>query len=780
LSKNATIHSKAKQGLPLYAYSDSDEAYSSITRYSTPSTPGILIEKTTGLTNSTTANALSLTAGDTFGANQLYNLLTLRLTRSATTSGLVPNTGLEFSFEAQTSGTTDIERLANFKVYRDSSNNGTLAISTRTSTINDEYDGIVLSSNGEITLPGYRPTYTDLFKSLLTPNITSGQITSVGLVYSDAFRPRIKYGDTVSVQAVSPSGTGATFGPTLGYSLKRIRITNPGSGYVSPPTVTIAAPPAGGSGWTTGVTAVATATLTASGQVEYIKLTNQGTRYVTVPSVTISAPPSGTTATAVAEFGEGEVLFIAVTNSGSGYNSATTKIITRTQSYAGAVPSAYLGVDNNGKVQLATISVDYLLNGGQSTGPFAEGGQFYNNTTLYFTQKNFIINGSNYFSVSTGGSGSTSTDDGRIVLSSTSAGGNKLERSIFPDLTSSPYTDFIGFADDYLSSSYTSTFLHGGINTDGTGSLDAGNIYNYYAINPGLDKVLSFYLSTSTDGTEPININSGVKASLYLQHLGDIQSINLLKKHFDVSLSSTTYVTNGDGYVLSNIVSNLSAANYTANYEIEIGGETKITSSGYYEDNSGADTGSYTAEIASSATSEGGLYRGIDLVATSDFPGLLGTSRIKINSQRVYIRPQNIGTAGQVLNIANATTGEVGYTTLSTVATSGDYADLTGTPTIPTTLDSLTDVSAASPTNGQVLSYNTAASAWQAATFSASGLTLRTNTVANGSQSILDLKQGTNITIVDDGVGGVTINSTGGGGGTGTIGLDSVFMLMGA
>jgi hypothetical protein len=54
---------------------------------------------------------------------------------------------------------------------------------------------------------------------------------------------------------------------------------------------------------------------------------------------------------------------------------------------------------------------------------------------------------------------------------------------------------------------------------------------------------------------------------------------------------------------------------------------------------------------------------------------------------------------------------------------------------------------------------------------------LRTNTVTNPTQNILDLKQGTNITIVDDGVGGVTINSSGGSGG---VGLDSVFMLMGA
>jgi hypothetical protein len=44
--------------------------------------------------------------------------------------------------------------------------------------------------------------------------------------------------------------------------------------------------------------------------------------------------------------------------------------------------------------------------------------------------------------------------------------------------------------------------------------------------------------------------------------------------------------------------------------------------------------------------------------------------------------------------------------TLATVATSGSYNDLSNQPTIPTTLDSLTDVNAPSPSNGQVLSYN--------------------------------------------------------------------------
>lgn len=45
-----------------------------------------------------------------------------------------------------------------------------------------------------------------------------------------------------------------------------------------------------------------------------------------------------------------------------------------------------------------------------------------------------------------------------------------------------------------------------------------------------------------------------------------------------------------------------------------------------------------------------------------------------------------------------------------------------------------------------------------------STITLQTNGTPNGSQTLLNLKQGTNVTIVDDGVGGITINSTGGSG----------------
>ena len=62
--------------------------------------------------------------------------------------------------------------------------------------------------------------------------------------------------------------------------LSRIDIIDPGSGYTSTPTVTIAAPPS-------GITATATATI-FGGQIVGIDITNPGSGYTTAPSVSIS------------------------------------------------------------------------------------------------------------------------------------------------------------------------------------------------------------------------------------------------------------------------------------------------------------------------------------------------------------------------------------------------------------------------------------------------------------------------------------------------------------
>lgn len=96
----------------------------------------------------------------------------------------------------------------------------------------------------------------------------------------------------------------------------------------------------------------------------------------------------------------------------------------------------------------------------------------------------------------------------------------------------------------------------------------------------------------------------------------------------------------------------------------------------------------------------------------------------------------------------NASTGDyqiLNKPTLATVATTGDYNDLSNLPTIPAAqvnsdwnavsgvaqilnkptipvnLDDLADVNAPTPSNGQVLTYNTTTSDWEAATPSAGG-----------------------------------------------------------
>jgi hypothetical protein len=102
------------------------------------------------------------------------------------------------------------------------------------------------------------------------------------------------------------------------------------------------------------------------------------------------------------------------------------------------------------------------------------------------------------------------------------------------------------------------------------------------------------------------------------------------------------------------------------------------------------------------------------------------------------------GTIGQVLTKNSSTNYDTSWTSLATVATSGDYADLSGTPTLATvatsgayadlsgtpsipaayastSIDALSDVdtTTSAPTNGQTLVWNSAGSKWLPGTASA-------------------------------------------------------------
>ena len=79
----------------------------------------------------------------------------------------------------------------------------------------------------------------------------------------------------------------------LDFTIKSINVTIPGSGYTSVPTVTISAPPSG------GTQAAATAVVT-DGKVTSLIITNAGKKYEVAPTITIAAPTSGTQAEATA------------------------------------------------------------------------------------------------------------------------------------------------------------------------------------------------------------------------------------------------------------------------------------------------------------------------------------------------------------------------------------------------------------------------------------------------------------------------------------------------
>ena len=146
--------------------------------------------------------------------------------------------------------------------------------------------------------------------------ISVGSIGSVGITNtgSDYTTP-----PTVTVSAPNEAnGVQATIVASISNAastITNIQITSGGSGYTSFPTVTIAAPTS-----PYGVQAQAAVTSITGGAVSSIQITNPGYGYTTAPAVTFS---SGSAA-ATAVIGSGLVTALTVTNAGSGYTSAPT------------------------------------------------------------------------------------------------------------------------------------------------------------------------------------------------------------------------------------------------------------------------------------------------------------------------------------------------------------------------------------------------------------------------------------------------------------------------
>jgi len=121
----------------------------------------------------------------------------------------------------------------------------------------------------------------------------------------------IKNLDIVSgeIRGLGIDGSGAAATGDLGVS--QITVTDPGSGY--PPDTRFPVTITGdGSG------AIGEAIVSSDGTVRSISVIEEGSGYTSPPTVTIDPPPSGTTATATAMMG---VFGLNIISGGSGYNS---------------------------------------------------------------------------------------------------------------------------------------------------------------------------------------------------------------------------------------------------------------------------------------------------------------------------------------------------------------------------------------------------------------------------------------------------------------------------
>ena len=148
------------------------------------------------------------------------------------------------------------------------------------------------SGPGIVTYPSGNYGYVFTVESVNSADTFSAYVGPSTLPHS------YESGGTVAINVVRPFDGQVVYFDDLYYTIGKITITNPGSGYNSSPTITIG-DPSTSNDW--GVTATAVAEI-RNGSVVGVEIVSSGRGYTSLPTITFSAPDVGiNTATATLE-----------------------------------------------------------------------------------------------------------------------------------------------------------------------------------------------------------------------------------------------------------------------------------------------------------------------------------------------------------------------------------------------------------------------------------------------------------------------------------------------
>ena len=138
--------------------------------------------------------------------------------------------------------------------------------------------------------------------------------------------------------------------------VRRIILSNRGSGYTSVPTVAISSAPSGGltaTGIATMISGIIDCEGLASDRIQGVEITNSGYGYTVAPSVSFVGG-GGSGAEATTEIADGIVGIITVTNGGSGYTESP--IVTISSPGIGTTATATAYINSSGSVTSIRIT----------------------------------------------------------------------------------------------------------------------------------------------------------------------------------------------------------------------------------------------------------------------------------------------------------------------------------------------------------------------------------------------------------------------------------------